>query len=127
MPGLSHAMAPCQPFRTSRIRWALGLVGEAKDDPADLRNFSVVTAGVARQAGTALSDYAREERQTPGMLKRLEFTSFEHVIGKTFLQRIFGPILALDAAKGMFRVFPVTCVVMGTYRQHLGHAGTDNP
>ena len=107
------------PFRTSRVRWALGFVAEAADDPADLPDFSVVPAGVARQAGTALSDYAREERQTPGMLKRHEFTSFIHMIGKTILQRTFGLVLALVVTKGMFRVFPVICVIMGTYVQHL--------
>ncbi len=115
------------PFRTSRVRWALGFVAEATDDPADLRDFFVIPSGVAGQAGPALSDYAWEERQTIGILKCHKSALFKHVIGKTFLPRTFGLVFTLDVTKGMLRVFPVTCVVMGTYRQHLGHAGTDNP
>lgn len=106
------------PFRTSGVRWALGLVAEVTEDLPDLREFAVIPAGVARQAGTTLSDYARVECQTLGKLKRHKFASFKHMIGKTFHQRSFGLALTLDVAKGIFGVHPVTCGVMGTFVQH---------
>ncbi len=106
------------PFRTSRVRWAPGLVAEATGDLADIREFAVVPAGAARQAGTALSDYARVEYQTLGILKCHKFASFKHMIGNSFHQRSFGLVLPFDVTKGNFGVHPVICVVIGTFVQH---------
>lgn len=126
MPGLFLPWRGDMPFRTSRACWAPGFAAEVTDDLADLRELTVVPAGVARQAGTAPSDYARAECQTLGILECHKSASFKHMIGKTSHRRSFGLALPLDVTKEIFGVHSVICIVMGTFVQHQGHAGTDN-
>ncbi|MCY3873578.1 MAG: hypothetical protein OXF88_04715 [Rhodobacteraceae bacterium] len=114
-------------YRNSRVGWARGLVAKVTGDLADPREFTVVPAGFARQAGTAFSDDSRAENQTPGILKCHKFASSKHMIGKTFHRRSLGLALPLDVTIGIVGVHPVICVAMGTFVQHLGRAGPDNP
>ena len=106
-------------YRNSRVGWAPGLVAKVTGDLADPREFAVVPAGAARQAGTALSDYARVEYQTLGILKCHKFASFKHMIGNTFHQRSFGLVLPFDVTKGNYWRSPGDLRSNGHFRSAL--------